>query len=185
MIKSRKLIFLSALVAGVLLFSFVVSRALENLQLHLAPPQVIGEHTQSEGNLLKVTRVVDGDTIHLEDGTTLRYIGIDTPETVDPRLPVQCFGREASDENKKLVEGKLVRLEKDISETDRYGRLLRYVWVKDEGGNEIFVNDYLVRQGFAHSYSYPPDINYQDQFKSSESKAREENLGLWQFCPAD
>lgn len=79
----------------------------------------------------KVVRVIDGDTIEIEGGDRVRYIGIDTPETVDPRKPVQCYGQEASNKNKELVEGKTVELEKDVSETDKYGRLLRYVWLGD------------------------------------------------------
>ena len=129
---------------------------------------------------VKVTRVVDGDTIDVEiDGKTerVRYIGIDTPETVDPRKPVQCFGVEASKKNKELVEGKMVRLEKDITDRDRYGRLLRYVWVDD-----TLINQELVAQGFASSYSYPPDIARQDLFVVAEKKAREEKLGLWSAC---
>ncbi len=72
-----------------------------------------------------VTRVVDGDTIEIEGGQKVRYIGIDTPETKHPRKPAQCFGHEAYEQNKKLVEGRVVKLERDVSETDRYGRLLR------------------------------------------------------------
>ncbi len=124
-----------------------------------------------------VTKVVDGDTIEIEGGQKVRYIGIDTPETVDPRKTVQCFGVEASNKNKELVLGKKVKLVKDVSETDKYGRLLRYVYV----GN-TFVNDYLVANGFARASSYPPDVKYQDQFKKSESAAREKNLGLWNSC---
>jgi micrococcal nuclease len=122
----------------------------------------------------KVVNVVDGDTIKLENGDVVRYIGIDAPETVHPSKPVQCFGKEASDKNEELVEGKEVRLVKDISETDKYGRLLRYVYIDD-----IFVNDYLVRNGFANSSSYPPDVKYQDQFKQAEEEARNNKRGLW------
>lgn len=130
--------------------------------------------------LVKVTRVVDGDTIDVEINGKIervRYIGIDTPETVDPRKPVQCFGVEASKKNKELVEGKMVRLEKDITDRDKYSRLLRYVWV-----NDALVNLVLVTQGFAKSYSYPPDVAYQDIFVIGEKKAREDKLGLWSAC---
>lgn len=143
-------------------------------------PGVEGTNTTApaaEGIL--VTKVVDGDTIKLEDGTTVRYIGIDTPETVHPSQPVGCFGKEASAKNKELVEGKRVRLEKDVSETDKYGRSLRYVYIGD-----IFVNDYLVRQGFANAISYPPDVKYQDQFRQAEQEARTNKRGLWGSCPA-
>ncbi len=126
-----------------------------------------------------VKRVIDGDTIEIENGQKIRYIGIDTPETVHPEKPVQCFGLEASLKNKEMVEGKSVRLEKDVSETDKYGRLLRYVYVGD-----TLVNDFLVRQGFANSSTYPPDIKYQDQFRKAEEEARGNNRGLWSSCPA-
>ena len=130
-----------------------------------------------------VTRVIDGDTIEVNlDGVIyrVRYIGIDTPETVHPSEPVECFGKEASDRNAELVEGKIVRLEKDISETDKYGRLLRYVWVGD-----IFVNDYLVRQGYAYASTYPPDVKYAEQFAKAQREAEENNRGLWAACEDD
>lgn len=125
-----------------------------------------------------VTRVVDGDTIELESGERVRYIGVDTPETVDPRKVVQCFGKEASKKNAELVLNQRVRLEKDASDKDKYGRLLRYVYVGD-----TFMNDYLVREGFAKASSYPPDVKFQDQFRSAEQEARQANRGLWSACP--
>lgn len=125
-------------------------------------------------DLVKVTRVIDGDTIELEGGQRVRYIGIDTPELSGK---VECFGREAYDKNRELVEGKEIRLEKDVSETDRYGRLLRYVYVGDS-----FINDVLVRTGYANASSYPPDIKYQEQFREAEREAREANKGLWSSC---
>lgn len=124
--------------------------------------------------LVSVKRVVDGDTISLENGKVVRYIGIDTPETVDPRKPVQCFGKEASARNKELVEGQIIGLEKDISETDKYGRLLRYVYKGD-----VLINELLVREGYAHSSSYPPDIKYQEKFRLAEQEASENTRGLW------
>lgn len=121
-----------------------------------------------------VDKVIDGDTITLDTGEKVRYIGIDTPETVDPKRPVGCFGKEASDKNKELVEGKEVKLKKDVSEKDKYGRLLRYVYV-----NDSLINDLLVRDGYAYSYSYPPDIAKQDQFREAQREARESKRGLW------
>lgn len=124
-----------------------------------------------------VTRVVDGDTIDvLIDGEEfrVRYIGIDTPETVDPRRPVGCFGVEASQRNHDLVEGMTVGLEKDVSETDRFGRLLRYVWV----GNEM-VNAALVAEGYATASAFPPDVEYSERFVELQREAREAGLGLW------
>lgn len=132
----------------------------------------------STSSAFLVTRVIDGDTIELSTGQKVRYIGIDTPETVDPRKPVQCFGQEAKEENKKLVEGKMVRLEKDVSETDKFGRLLRYIYV-----DSVFVNDYLVRNGFSYAATFPPDVKFSQQFKAAQEEARINKRGLWQSCP--
>jgi micrococcal nuclease len=133
---------------------------------------------KSDPQLVRVVRVVDGDTIEISGGEKVRYIGINTPESVDPRKEVECFGKEAAVENKKLVEGKTVRLEKDVSDRDKYGRRLRYVYV-----DNIFVNDYLVANGFAQVATYPPDVKYTDLLFRSEAKARSEQVGLWSGCP--
>jgi micrococcal nuclease len=127
-----------------------------------------------------VTNVVDGDTIDvLVEGRELRvrYVGIDTPETVDPRRPVECFGREASERNRELVEGRSVGLERDVSETDQFGRLLRYVWVDGE-----MVNAALVEEGYATATTFPPDVKYADLFASLQFQAREAGRGLWSAC---
>ncbi len=139
-------------------------------------PTIKIEQTQTQANeaTYLVTRVIDGDTIEIEGGQRVRYIGIDTPETVDPRKSVQCYGQEASNKNKELVSGKRVRLEKDISNTDKYGRLLRYIYIGDE-----FINNTLVLQGYAVSSSYPPDVKYQDIFRKSQQEAIDGNRGLW------
>src|SRR3990167_8398336 len=137
--------------------------------------KILGEDDGKD--LVLVTKVIDGDTIEIEGGTRVRYIGIDTPETVDPRKTVQCFGREASNKNKDLVEGKKVRLEKDITNTDKYDRLLRYVWINNE-----LVNETLVKEGFAYSSPYPPDVKYQDWLNKAQSYSQSRNLGLWSSC---
>lgn len=130
---------------------------------------------------VEVVNVVDGDTIEVDygDGNVkkLRYIGIDTPESVDPRKPIQCFSKEAAFRNRELVLGKKVRLEKDVSETDKYGRLLRYVYT----GN-VFVNKILVEEGYASVVSYPPDVKYQNELNLAEQQAREKGRGLWRSC---
>jgi micrococcal nuclease len=126
---------------------------------------------------VKVTRVTDGDTIVLEGGIKLRYIGINAPESVDPRRPLQCFGKEASTRNRELVEGKLIQLEKDVNETDRYGRLLRYVYI-----DGMMINEQLVREGYAIASAYPPDVKHQEQLRAAERVARENKLGLWAAC---
>ena len=150
-----------------------------DIQQNIDPLVPTIQTTSSAENitLYKVIRVIDGDTIELENGYKVRYIGIDTPETVAPNKPDGCFGKEASNKNRELVEGKKVKLEKDVSETDRYGRLLRYVYV-----DNIFVNDYLVREGYAFAVSYPPDIKMQDHFRAAEKEARENLRGQWSAC---
>jgi micrococcal nuclease len=138
-------------------------------------PTVIA--TPVTGEQAQVTRVVDGDTIQVSMAGAIykvRYIGIDTPETVDPRRPVECYGHEASERNRQLVEGKTVELEKDVSETDKYGRLLRYVWVDGE-----MVNATLVREGYAIASTYPPDVKYQELFASLQREAIAADRGLW------
>lgn len=101
-----------------------------------------------------VSYVIDGDTIVLSGGQHIRYIGIDAPEKDEPLY------KEATELNRQLVEGKIVRLEKDISDIDRYGRKLRYVYTED-----FFINAEIVRSGLAVARSYPPDIKYQTQLE--------------------
>ncbi len=131
-----------------------------------------------ENTSVAVSRVIDGDTIEIEGGAVVRYIGVDAPELHDVRPQGECFGREAKDANKALVEGQLVRLEKDVSDADRYGRLLRYVYV---GGS--MVNEKLVQTGVARAATVPPDVRYAERFVGAEQTAREQNLGLWAGCP--
>ena len=124
-----------------------------------------------------VTRVIDGDTIEVNIAGTIykvRYIGIDTPELDDKRPEYCALAQEATRYNQQLVEGKTVRLKNDITETDKYVRLLRYVYVGD-----TFVNGELVRQGLAWAISYPPDIKYQDYLEELEAEARQAGRGIW------
>ena len=137
-----------------------------------------------ERTTARVMRVVDGDTIEVEIGGReyrLRYIGIDAPETVKENTPVEWMGPEASAANAALVKGKVVYLEKDVSETDRYGRLLRYVYLADG----TFVNGELVRQGYAQAITYVPDVKYQRLLRMLEREARNAQRGLWQPAPDD
>ena len=131
-----------------------------------------------------VAHVVDGDTIELSTGEKVRYIGVDTPETKHPSKPVQCFGREASQKNKELVEGKEVLLERDVSETDRYGRLLRYIYLPNPDATDeaIFVNELLIEQGFAQVITYPPDVKYHELLLQAQKQAQKEEQGLWSAC---
>lgn len=153
-----------------------------------SPPVVLGESTSPtpvviaspSGQLetAAISRVVDGDTVKLSDGRTVRYIGIDTPETKHPTKPDGCFGAAASQRNTELVLNQVVQLETDVSQTDRYGRLLRYVWL-----NGRLLNEQLVTEGYALASSYPPDVKYQAQLQAAETTARAANVGLWSACP--
>lgn len=124
-----------------------------------------------------VTNVVDGDTIDVNlNGQTyrVRYILVNTPETKHPTLGVEPFGPEAFAANKALVEGKTVTLEKDVSPTDKYGRLLRYVYV-----DNLLVNEELLRLGLAQVDIYPPDLKYLDRFRAVQQQARDAGVGMW------
>jgi micrococcal nuclease len=104
----------------------------------------------------------------------VRYIGIDAPEIVHSLEPGEQFGEEATEKNRELVEGRIVSLERDVTDRDEYGRLLRYVWLGD-----VMINAELVRLGYAYSYSLPPNVKYQELFLRLEREAREQKLGLW------
>lgn len=121
-----------------------------------------------------VVTVVDGDTVRLANGQTVRYIGVNTPELNKGKGLPQCFAREATEANERLVLGKSVRLVKDVSEVDKYGRLLRYVYVGD-----TFVNEQLVADGYAHASTYPPDVFFSHVFSAKEQDARRQKKGLW------
>lgn len=121
-----------------------------------------------------VVRVVDGDTIEVQVGgktQALRYIGVDSPERG------ATFGREATAANEELIEGGVVLLEKDVSETDRFGRLLRHVWLPGAAGQSV--NAEMVRQGWARSVSYPPDTKYQAAYDAAQAEAVEAVVGMW------
>ncbi len=125
----------------------------------------------------QVTSVIDGDTIKVNIAGAIykvRYIGLDTPELDDKDPKLAALAQEATRLNRQLVGRKTVRLEKDVSETDRYGRLLRYVYAGD-----TFVNAELVRQGLARAKSYPPDTKYQDYLEALEAKAKQDKIGIW------
>ncbi|WP_317367021.1 stalk domain-containing protein [uncultured Tyzzerella sp.] len=137
-----------------------------------------------------VTKTVDGDTIEVDiNGNiyTVRLIGVNTPETKHPKKGVEYYGKEASNFTKNQLNGKKIYLQKDASDTDKYGRLLRFVWLnkpanitptKDEIEKNMF-NSILVKNGYANVSTYPPNVGYQQNFIELEKIAREKNLGLW------
>lgn len=134
----------------------------------------------------KVERVVDGDTAIINiDGKShrVRFIGVNTPEST---TRIEEYGKEASNFTKKYLTGKEVYLEKDVSQTDKYDRLLRYIWLEnpdnlslEEIESKMF-NAILLKEGYAQVATFPPDVKYVEKFKIIQRKAREQNLGLWQ-----
>lgn len=133
-------------------------------------PQVAGDSIDEQ--LYRVTRVIDGDTIEIETGQKVRYIGIDAPEK-----DTECYALDSTRKNSELTLGRQVKLETDKSDTDRYGRLLRYVYVDD-----LLINGELVKEGFAEAKSYRPDTKYQDKFDALELEARNNKRGMWGVC---
>lgn len=142
------------------------------------------QYESSTSTNSRVTRVVDGDTIHAildsepANEVKVRFLGVNTPETVDPRRPVECFGKQASDFTKSLLADKRVLLVADpeADEVDKYGRLLRNVYLDD--GTDV--NAELIRQGYAYAYvSFPQNLSRKAYLRSLEAEARENNRGLW------
>ena len=130
----------------------------------------------------RVAHVADGDTITLENGEKVRYIGIDADELRETEGKSTCYGNQAKAANEALVLGRDVRLVPDKTNRDRYGRLLRYVFVKDANGTEQFVNELLVLMGAARSYPYKPDTAKQDILERAQNTAIQNVAGLWEAC---
>lgn len=171
--RRRKRITLTTIIALVVAIISVVK---------FSPAPVQETILASQPGLWHVTKAVDGDTLNVQMGDqkeTVRLLGIDTPETHDPRKPVQCFGEAAAAHTKALLEGKDVRLEPDPTDSDRdkYHRLLRYVYLPDG----TLVNAELVRDGYAFAYVIFPLVKL-DEFKALEAEARDNNRGLWAGC---
>ena len=130
-----------------------------------------------------VLRVIDGDTVELADGRKVRYIGIDTPEVRKRdnghwvKAP-DYFALEAMEANRRLVEGKPVELEYDVQPRDRYGRTLAYVYV-----DGVFVNAWLVEDGYARLMTIPPNVKYVDRFRQALAQAKQRGVGLWASAP--
>ncbi len=136
--------------------------------------------SENASQLYAVIDIVDGDTIKVADIGTIRLIGLDTPETVDPRKEVQCFGVEASNKMKELLSNQQVKLEYDLTQgmTDKYGRTLAYVFRNDG----LFINLEMIREGYGYEYTYATPYKYQLEFKNAQTEARTEKLGLWGMC---
>jgi micrococcal nuclease len=140
------------------------------------------EEPAARSDTARVVRVVDGDTIRVDGPAgeeAVRYIGIDTPESVKPGSHVECFAKRASAFNERLVEGERVRLVRDVEERDRYGRLLAYVYRARDG---LFVNAELVRRGYATVATFPPNVAHEREFRRLAEGARLSGRGLWAEC---
>jgi len=182
--KKRPLFISLLLILSLVFFdgimSFIDNPRIENELINEFENIILGEYIQyTSTQSAIVKRVIDADTIELFGGEKVRYIGIDSPESKHPTKDVECFAEQASEINKQLVEGKEVILENDVSQTDRYGRLLRYVYLIEDNGEKLFVNDYLVKQGFAKVSTFPPNIKYQELFIESQTQAQKNYKGLW------
>jgi micrococcal nuclease len=167
----------------VLRFVVVLSLGATACTAHASAPEPTAPLvTVVESNAI-LTRVVDGDTVVVDiDGhsETLRLIGINTPETVKPNSPVECFGPEASAYTKHLLpKGTPLRLERDVEARDDYGRLLVYVYMAADG---TFVNLKLVQQGYATLLTFPPNVAHVDDFIAAARNAQQADLGLWAGC---
>ena len=179
-----------AIVIGVIILSIIII----NLMGHFASPNHDNNQNdpnpytpqeqpiqpeQSSSQLYSVVHLVDGDTLDIKYNDTterIRLIGVDTPETVDSRKTVECFGREASEYLKSKLEGKLVSIESDPTQSDRdkYNRLLRYVYLD---GEDVGLS--IIANGYGHEYTYNIPYMKQSEYKAAQSKASEQNLGLW------
>ncbi len=141
------------------------------------------------GQVEKVTvnRIVDGDTIELTDGRKIRYLNMDTPETVKPNTPVMCYGMDAKAYNKKAVDQKIIWLNFDKDPTDRYGRTLAFIYLDEENANSNNVtqslNADMVKKGYSRAISYSPNTTYKKDFESWMVTAREDKKGAWEACP--
>lgn len=140
----------------------------------------------ADREMYEVVKIVDGDTIAISingKSETVRLIGIDTPETVDTRVEVQCFGKESANKMKSLLSGRKVYFEIDEGEgeRDKYKRLLAYIF-RDDG---LFINKHMIAEGYAYEYTYDTDYKYQDAFKNAEVSAKAAQKGLWKpnACP--
>lgn len=178
--RATRVFGLICLVLGVVLMVIFLKSGTPSISLKPALSRLFTQADTPAG-FVPVTKVVDGDTITVRieaKNETIRFIGIDTPEVLDPRKPVQCFGREASAYSKQLLTGQSVKLKPDpaAGDRDKYSRLLRYVFLPD-GTN---VNEKLILDGYAHEYDYDNQVyKYRDQFQAAETEAREQGRGLW------
>lgn len=173
----KKIIIILGLIYLIFVFGFWAENQIKKINLQkiekiiIAPTPTTKVETREKA---MVAKVIDGDTIELSDKRKVRYIGINSFEIDDKRKEIKCLAQKAKEANRNLVENKEIEMEKDVSETDKYGRLLRYLWV-----DGVMVNEELVKDGWAEVSSFPPDIKYQEKLRIEQIKAELNNLGIW------
>ncbi len=133
--------------------------------------------SQTASSTASVARVIDGDTIVLDNGMHVRYIGVNTPELARDGNKTECYSNEAKRKNEEFVNGKVVTLFSDKEDKDKYGRLLRFVYA-----DGIFVNKALIEEGYGTRVYFAPNDGYQDELRAAERKARDNMFGLWSKC---
>ncbi|PIX92540.1 hypothetical protein CO134_03680 [Candidatus Kuenenbacteria bacterium CG_4_9_14_3_um_filter_39_14] len=139
-------------------------------------PQVSDGSAPNDAEVYTVTSVIDGDTFHISEAIRVRLMGINSPDKGE------CYYQQAKQALQELIEGKQVKLEKDITDKDDYGRWLRYAILQRPGEDNILLNDYLVRNGYAFDTPIPPDKHYRELLASAEEQAKRNKLGLWLAC---
>lgn len=174
--KPNYLFWLGALLiaVGIVFFYVKNNQLIVVLNSTVAPPN----SSDPPFTYAKVTKVIDGDTFQIDTGQKVRYVGINTPEIQTN----ECYATEAGEINEDMIIGREVRLEKDTSDADKYGRLLRYVYVDEGADGWEMVNNELVKIGLAKVETIAPDTKHKDDFIQSETYAKENNLGLWGKC---
>jgi len=168
--------------AGLLVAAFLEPAVDETFSPFIGTFEITTAQAEDAGKLRRVARVIDGDTIVLSPNEKVRLIGVDTPETVHPQKPVECFGKAAREFTRRTVEGKKVRIEFDSANTlrrhkDRYGRTLVYLYTEDGS----LLNAELIQRGYAHAYTRFA-FRYIVEFREMERQARSRHVGLWSNC---
>ncbi|MDD3998893.1 MAG: thermonuclease family protein [Candidatus Shapirobacteria bacterium] len=170
----KRVLIIFGLISLIFIFGFWAENQLKTIDFKEITKTRTSDLTEESREKAKVAKVIDGDTIELSDKRKVRYIGINSFEMNDERLEIKCLAEKAREANRNLVENKEIEMEKDVSDTDKYGRLLRYVWI-----DGILVNEELVKNGWAEVSSFPPDIKYQERFRIEQIKAKLNDLGIW------
>lgn len=174
----KKILIIIILITLIFVFGFWAEKQIKKINFNkiseinvVSPIPTVDKETKEKARVIKV---IDGDTVWLSDKRKVRYIGINSFEMNDKRKDITCLAEKSKEANIKLVENKEVEMEKDISETDKYGRLLRYLWI-----NGVMVNEELIKNGWAQVSTFPPDIKYQERLRIEQIKAKLNNLGIW------